>query len=158
RSRLRAAQALRKRDAVRHPAQAIAAGTAARARGRKAGVGGHPPVAPVAADLLGELGMQREAAPRQRFERRAVAPVKGEEAARFARGSAGDAGAFDHRRAHAAAGEKISDRGADDAAATDQHMHADTFSWSMIFSENRYPLFGIMLRLTPSAFARSERR
>src|SRR5262249_24122920 len=115
-------------DVVADPIQVVAAGGTTRARRCEAGVRGHAPVTPIAADLLGELRMKREAAPRQLIKGAPVAPVEREEAARLARCRARDPHAFDHGSANAAAAQEISDRRADDAAAADQHMHIRTIS------------------------------
>ena len=80
--------------------------------------------APVDAALLGEFGMQREAASRERLQRRAVAPVEREEAAGLSRRGVGEAGALDDGRRDAATRKEKRNRGADDAAAADDDMHA----------------------------------
>jgi hypothetical protein len=67
--------------------------------------------------------VQREAAARQRLERRAVAPVERQKAAGLAGCRAGDRSALDHHNIDAAARQEIGDRRADDAAATDQYPH-----------------------------------
>ena len=88
-----------------------------------AAIGGEAAIAPVAADFLGEAGVQRKTAPRERLERRAVAPVERQKAAGFAGGGTGEPGALDDGRLDPAAAQEIGDRGADDAAATNQHTH-----------------------------------
>ena len=90
------------------------------ARGHHEGI--HAPVSVVGTELAGEVGMEREARARQRTERRTVAPVQGEEAARLARGGAGHPRALDHGDRHAALGQEIGDRGAHDAGAADHDM------------------------------------
>ena len=75
----------------------------------EAAIGGQAPVAPIAAELLRQLGMQRKAPPREGFERGAVAPVERQKATRFAGGRAGQTGAFDNGRLDPAAAQKIGD-------------------------------------------------
>ena len=83
---------------------AVAAVRRHRRCAREAAIGVEAPIAPIAVDLFGEAGVQREAPPRQGFERAAVAPVERQEAARLAGGGAGDARPLDDDRLRAAAG------------------------------------------------------
>src|SRR5262249_15579495 len=89
------------------------------ARDRVAAISRQPPVAPRVAELFGKLGMQRKAAPRQRVERRAGAPVERPEAAGLARRRAADLMPLDDDRVRAAPAREPGDRGADRAAAAD---------------------------------------
>jgi hypothetical protein len=89
----------------------------------RAAVGRHAPIAPITPDLVCEAPMQGEAAPSQRLERRAIAPVERQESARLAGGRASERSAFDDRCLDIAATEEIGDRGANDAAATDKNPH-----------------------------------
>src|SRR5262249_22951361 len=85
----------------RPPAKVVLAGAARKAG--EAAIGVEPAIAPILNALLCQLRVQLEAAPRQRAEWRAVAPVARQEPAGFARRGAGDAGNFNHRRLDAAA-------------------------------------------------------
>ena len=67
--------------------------------------------------------MQREAAPRQRVERTAGAPVEREETAGLARRCGGDFGALNDGHGDTAAAEEISGAGADHATAADHDVH-----------------------------------
>ena len=80
-------------------------------------------IAPVAAEFLGEFGVQSEAAPGEWCQRRAVAPVEGEKAAGLAGGRAGDAGTFDEHGLDLPLAEEVGDAGADHAAAADHDTH-----------------------------------
>src|SRR5262249_40627824 len=91
----------------------------------EARVGGEAAKTPVAADLFGEAGMQREAPAGQRFERRPVAPIDCQKSSGLAARRARQSGPLDHDRLHAAAAEEIGDRSADHAAAADHHPHED---------------------------------
>jgi hypothetical protein len=85
--------------------------------------GVEPAIAPLARELGGEHRMQLEASPRERRERRAVAPVERQKAAGLARRGAGDAGALDDGGLDTPLAQEIRDRGANHAATTDQHPH-----------------------------------
>src|SRR5579871_5360181 len=85
--------------------------------------GRHRPMAPVVRKLAREFGMQVEAPPRQRIQRRARAPVAGEETAGLAGGGIRDLVALDDDDLDAAAGEEIGGAGADHAAAADHNAH-----------------------------------
>ena len=119
------AEALIDPDARRQPINVVAVAVVARvtANARIPAMGGQAAVAPVAADLLRQPSVQRKTPPGERFERGPVAPVEGEEAARFAGSRAGHARPFDDRRCDPAADQEISDRGADHAAAANQNTH-----------------------------------
>ena len=117
------AQPLAHAHAGRQPAEIIGAGAARAGRRPTAAIGVEPAIAPVAPDLLGEPGMQREAAAGQRAERRAVAPVERQKAARLARRRACDRDALDDGRMNPAAAQEIGDRGADHAAAANHNTH-----------------------------------
>ncbi len=86
-------------------------------------VGREATIAPVAPHRVRQARMQREAAPRQRLQRRTIAPVEGQKSPRLARCRTGDAGAFDDGRVDAAATQEIGDRGTDHASATDKNAH-----------------------------------
>ncbi len=118
---------------IRNPIDVVAATTRDAARARETAVGGEAAIAPIAADLAGQAGVKREAAPRQRFERRPVAPVERQEPAGFAGRRVRDPGALDHRHLDAAAAQEIRDCGADDAAAANQDTHGSAFSVSSSF-------------------------
>src|SRR5262245_59049252 len=87
------------------------------------GIGCKPPVTPVAIDRSIEILVQRKAAPRQLFQRRAVTPVEGQKPPGLTGGRAGDPGAFDDDRLNAATAQKVGDRGPDHTAATDDDPH-----------------------------------
>ena len=110
------------REPVRRRELAVEAHVAPRAADDAERV--EPAVPPLVVDALGKLRVEREAAARQRLDRRAVAPVEREEAARLAGGRIGDAGALDHRALDAALAEEVGDRRADHAATADQYPHA----------------------------------
>ncbi|MGY4349656.1 hypothetical protein ACVWXM_006149 [Bradyrhizobium sp. GM7.3] len=82
---LHRADALGDDDAVAEPAER---GRCIPARvaigGNEAAISGHRAIAPIACDLFRQLRMDRKAPSRQRIERRALAPVAREEAARLA--------------------------------------------------------------------------
>ena len=82
-----------------------------------------PAIVPRAAERGGEVGMQGEAAPGQRRQRRAIAPVQRQEAAGLARGGAGDAGPLDDHGLHLPPAQEVGGTGADHAAAADQNTH-----------------------------------
>src|SRR5215471_17634823 len=86
-------------------------------------IGIKPAIAPIACNLLRQLGMQCKAAPRQRCQWRALAPIAREKNTGFSGGGASNAGAFEYDGLNAAAAEEISDRGADHPASADQHIH-----------------------------------
>jgi hypothetical protein len=79
-------------------------------------------IAVVGAEIAGEVGVQREARARQRAQRRAVAPVQGQEAAGLAGRGARHPRALHHGDGHPALGEEIGDRGAHDAGAAHHDM------------------------------------
>jgi len=83
------------------------------------------PVAPLvgAAELVRQRLVQREASPRQRRERRAVAPVESQKPTRLARGRARDPAALDHDGFGSAPCQEVRDRRPDDAAAANQDAH-----------------------------------
>ena len=86
--------------------------------------GVEPAIAPAAAvERGGQLGVQVEAAPGEPAERGAVAPIQRQEAARLARGGAGDAGALDHDHLDLPQAEEVGGAGADHPAAADHHAH-----------------------------------
>ena len=86
--------------------------------------GVEPAIAPAAAvEVGGQLGVQVEAAPGEPTERGAVAPIQRQEAARLARGGAGDAGALDHDHLDLPQAEEVGGAGADHPAAADHHAH-----------------------------------
>src|SRR5215469_2957205 len=86
-------------------------------------IGIEPAIAPIARNLLRQLGMQCKAAPRQRRQRRALAPIAREKPTGFSGGGASNAGAFEHDGPYAAAAQEIGDRGADHPAPANQHIH-----------------------------------
>ena len=90
------------------------------ARGHHEGV--HATVAVVGPELRGQLGVEREARPRQRAERRAVAPVQRQESSGLARRGAGHARALHHGDRDAAAGQEVRHRGAHDARSADDDV------------------------------------
>jgi hypothetical protein len=61
----------------------------------------------------------------ERLERRAVAPVEGEEAAGLAGGGAGDPHALDHRHLGAAVGQEVCGCAADRPSADDENFHGN---------------------------------
>ena len=77
------------------------------------------PIAPGIAELVGELGVEREAAPCQSVERRAAAPVERQKAARLARRRTGHGVALDHDGLCPAPAEEVGDGDTDRAAAAD---------------------------------------
>ena len=97
---------------------------------RREHVGVHAAVPVVGAELLRERGVEREAQARQRADRRAVAPVEGQEAAGLARRRARHAGTLHHRDRHAAARKVVGDRGAHDAGAADDDVTRRSHGWS----------------------------
>jgi len=110
-----------------------AAHRAALARGHHERV--HAPVAVIGLELARQLGVKREARAGQRTERRAVAPVEGQEAARLPRRGAGHARALDHGDRDAATREEVRHRGAHHAGTTDDdttrraHGRLPAVSW-----------------------------
>ena len=90
------------------------------ARGQHEGI--HAAVPVVDLELLGQLGVEREARARQGAERRAVTPVEGQESAGLARRRAGHPRTLHHGHGDAAAGEEISHRSAHDAGAADDDV------------------------------------
>ena len=85
-------------------------------RGQHEGV--HAAIAVVGPELVGQLGVQREAGASQRAELRAVAPVEGEEPTGLARCGARHAASLDHGDDHAATSQEVRDGGAHDPGAT----------------------------------------
>src|SRR5215471_6662417 len=86
-------------------------------------IGIEPAIAPIACKLFRQLGMQCKAAPCQRCQRRALAPIAREKPTGFSGGGASNAGAFEHGGLHAAAAQEIGDRSPDHPAPADQHIH-----------------------------------
>jgi hypothetical protein len=117
----RRAELLRHRHRRRQPIDVI--GVAATPCSGDAAIGGEAPIAPVAADLLGEPRVQCKAAPHEGRERGAVAPVERQKPAGLAGGRAGDPGPLDDGRFDPSAAQEIGDRGADHAAPANQHTH-----------------------------------
>src|SRR6516162_1805688 len=77
-------------------------------------------IAPIPCKLLRQLGMQCKAAPRQRCQRQALAPIAREKPTG---GGASNAGAFENNGLHATAAQEIGDRSADHPAPANQHIH-----------------------------------
>src|SRR5215469_737277 len=98
-------------------------------------IGIEPAIAPIARNLLRQLGMQCKAAPRQRRHRRALAPIAREKPTGFSGGGASDAGAFEHDGPYASAAQKISYRGPDHPAPANQDIHR--FKRSSVASQPR---------------------
>ena len=90
---LRRSQATVDCHAVRHPVDSRGDATTVPAVpcAGEAAIGGEAAIAPIAADLFRQARVQGKAAPRQRLERAAVAPVERQEAARLAGRRARDA-------------------------------------------------------------------
>ena len=106
--------------AARHPALLA----------RREHVGVHAAVSVVGANLLGQCGVEREAQPRQRTDRRAVAPVEGEEAAGLSRRRAGDARPLHHRDVDPAPREIVGGRRAHDTGAANDDVTRRGHGWS----------------------------
>src|SRR5262249_24933106 len=81
---------------------------------------------PWVVEVVGQLGMEVEAAVRQPVESAAAAPVARQEAARLAGGGPGHGVPFDHDGLGAAGAEAIGDGRADGAAAADHDAFATT--------------------------------
>ena len=88
----------------------------------------HSAIAPVVVYLTGKLGMQGEAAARQRIERTTGAPIEGQKATRFAGSCASHLRSFNDSDIDSAPGQEIGGAGSDHAAAADQHTHAASYS------------------------------
>src|SRR5215469_2339052 len=86
-------------------------------------IGIKPAIAPIPCKLLRQLGMQCKAAPRQRCQRQALAPIAREKPTGFSGGGASNAGAFENNGLHATAAQEIGDRSPDHPAPADQHIH-----------------------------------
>ena len=110
-------------------------------------IGIEPAIAPIPCKLLRQLGMQCKAAPRQRCERRALAPIAREKPTGFSGGGASNVGAFEYNGLHAAAAQEIGDRGADHPAPANQHIHG--FKRSLATSR---PQFRRVMRSAPASF------
>src|SRR5437868_14460641 len=110
-----------RRDPIYGVRRSAAAGV--RCRAADAAISRDAAVTPSLAAVLGEFCVQIEAVARELLQWRAVAPMAREKAAGLARRGAGEPTALDDNRLHAAAAEKIGDRGADDAAAGDDDSH-----------------------------------
>ena len=80
-------------------------------------------IAPVAVKLMGKLGVQREAAPRQSIERTAGAPVERQKTTRLAGRCARHLRALNDSDIDAAPSEKIGGASSDHAAAANQNTH-----------------------------------
>jgi hypothetical protein len=83
----------------------------------------HSLIAQVIGCLAGKLGMQGEAAARQRIERTTATPIEGQKAARFAGSRTSDIRSFDDSDIDAAPGQKIGGASPDHAAAANHDMH-----------------------------------
>jgi hypothetical protein len=80
-------------------------------------------IAPVVLYLPRKLGMQREAAARQRIERTTGAPIERQKATRFAGSCASCLGSFDDSDIDAAPSQEVGGARSNHAAAANQNTH-----------------------------------
>ena len=83
----------------------------------------HSAIAPVVVDLTGKLGMQGEAAARQRIERTTGAPIESQKATRFAGSRASDLRSFNDSDIDAAPSQEIGGASSNHAAAANHDTH-----------------------------------
>lgn len=83
----------------------------------------HSAIGPVVIYLTGKLGMQGEAAARQRIERATGAPIEGQKATRFAGSCASYLRSFNGSDIDAAPSQEIGGASANHAAAANHNTH-----------------------------------
>ena len=108
-------------------------------------------IAPIHTDLLRQARVQREAAARERLERRPVAPVERKKSARLAGGRTGDVRSLDDDGLRPTTAQEVRDRCPDDPAT-------DRSTPSRIISFYAYPAATGRLHGPPSAALGRPRR